>query len=342
MEKDRSNAEIAAKAHEDLRKSASVWAPSLFAFLLILLCFAALSIVSILLSIIFACFVVIPYFFGFTHQIFVACNAEKEGALSNQFFLAYFRPNFRGIYKVLLNLLRALGVSVAASTFFAAIYIPIVYFADPSFAYSINVLSDTLLSSSDTINIYNLPGILRYMEISSCVSVGAGVAGFLFFAKNYTMNGLFRVPVAELPSSVANLFYNHFYRLVRKDYKKLLWSKAWYVLISFPVLFALGLVLSLSLKIEYPFTLAIALAFGGFGLALSAPLFIALNAEFLESRVHERFQCQVSFSEDMLRRATRFPGISEEELESLRKSIESAKDALKEYEEKQGEESDKD
>ena len=320
-------AHIAAKR----KLKAGFAAVSANAFVLFLLCSiaAASSILSTFLVAAAIAFLVLPFLFAFTHLMvgYTEKGLMPDNRMTLHYFGLYFSPQYYGVYRVLINMLKAMGFFMGALWLSGIVYGIAAYASDPQFAELLIGAGEAYLNNDyeTLLSIMNTTEIVHYTNICNLIATGVGVCAFAYFIGNYGMNPFLRYYSSALDHGLAGAFYNRYYALSKKKFHRLYWKRGYGVYIVLPLSYAIPATVVSFFPELGPFATAIAL--GCFGLALSiyTPYLIALATEFWDRHTKNILRAQSQLADEMYERAASLPGIGEEELETLRQNYEKAK-----------------
>lgn len=233
MKKEKEAKSIRKLATEKWRENCGRISISLAIFSLFVILSLGLAFLSPFTLIITLPFVIIPSFFALS-GVFVIPEKENERE-SLSFFILYrnfYTPLFRGGYRVLIGLLKALLVFAVSLTVFTAIVYGVVLAKDQTFIDLINSIG-TDISNQDLIN-----QLVEYIESNELVSTLTNVSiivslnlSLLTFVHHL---GVHSIKIyhnfltnAPLPFSDLNYIYNITYskikHSIRKDYFKAFW-----------------------------------------------------------------------------------------------------------------------
>lgn len=310
-------------------------------FLLLSAIVASLSMLSVALSVLALCLLLLPYHFAATTMI-ARVGRLGEMPTNKEIWtrsIAYFHTPFIGSYRVLLNILKMIGFGLLGMLLGAVIIALSLGAADPSFYESFQTMMNLYVQndySSFEAYVLAQTSLLNWIDWTVLCGIGVGFCALCWTLSDYAMNPLVKTRVIAFPNArFSSDYYNRFFRLVRTKYWKTLLLEG-YGVVLLPVLgYAGGAVLGILLKLPLNFTIAVALGIAGLLLSLAMPYYLALVEEFFRHRRKETLFAQQKMMEYIYSRFSNVPNAPDKELESMRQDIEKTKNQLQNLDESQ-------
>ncbi|MCR5348169.1 MAG: hypothetical protein K6E59_00985 [Bacilli bacterium] len=316
---------IGNKAREEYRRIGGTCLLSGFALFSIGLLCAASCMVSMLLGAVTICLLFLPFLFSLTNAI--SYYAKEKSLPDNRItfmgFAAYFTSG-NGVYRVFLNLAKALGFLALGFLLTFLVYGLTAYQVDPSFRADYDALM-AFYEQGNAEAYYDLAGssvpLSRWSDVAVLVGDGCFLTAFAIFVSNYGLNPFFRAVFPRGSRGLAVRYYNYYFNHAHKDYYRLLWTQGYAGALLVPLGFGLGAGLSYAFGLQVRFALGIGVGVAFLVLALYIPYYLLLIAEFYSSHPKTLLQAELDIQMEFLLRAQSIPGYGEEEIEKIRQDI---------------------
>lgn len=320
------------------RKPYYVHALALMALLLIA---AGLSMVTLLAGIFFICFICVPYLYAYT--ILSADESSSEAPTHRQTlqaFAHYYSGGVFGVYRLLLNLLKSVGIYLLAYVLSMIIYGLIANQVDTLFHDEFaQVLS--FYQNADTDGVYNAllnaVALTRWINICQLISVGVTVFSFSLFLSAYAMNPYMQAFCQGFPISFTNTLYNHYYPYVRGEYRCARLAHCYGGAFLTLAVYGIGACTAMLLRWPDYTVVGFALALTAVVLALRMPRTMSLLVVFWKHTKKQMIRARLDLAKEIQARAYGIPNMRSEDLEHINADVESMEQMLRNYDEESNE-----
>jgi hypothetical protein len=278
-------------------------------------------------------FVLIPFLFAFQMTAFYL---RKNDFVTNREFFAYFRAYFKtpfaGCYRVLRNFLLALLWSLAVGVVVGVVYYAVASSIDASFTAAVNDVSALFVngSLSDVEDYLAASAPLALCEnVVSLAELFAGFYAFTHYLSSYGVNPYLRSAIVGASPRVSNLIYAGGLKTVGPRFWKDYYSALWLGIILFVLGFASGVGVGLLFIEEDSLLWGVSGILGSLIFLFAyLPYYFSVMGLLADKYRNGFADYSIKMAQRTLQELQQSQKLSEEEAESLRKSIDSAEKSL--------------
>ena len=326
-DKQKTRPEVEAK--RKLKAGAGAVFAQAFAFFTMTLVAAAASLLSEILAMVAIALLVLPSLFAFTHLLvfYTEKGMQPSHRVTLRYHAMYFTPQYRGVYRVLINVLKSLGFYLGGMWLAGIIYGLVSLATNPEFAAALEGFMNAYMALDyEAVFAYMQSDvILRFAEVASIAGMGAGICAFTYFIGNYAMNPFLRYYCAELAPRFATMFYSRYYSLGKKEFHRLYWKHGYGVYIVVPLSYVVPAVICCVIPALTRFGMAISLACMGLCLSIYLPYLLMLASEFWDGHTKLILRAQTELADELYARASALPGVTEEDLTQIKADLDRVK-----------------
>lgn len=182
-------------------------------------------------------FIVIPLFLGFIIINFYLPSNPGKPHFIFRGFIAYYSPPFFGIFRVILGLIKSIGIYLLSSTILILILFYTVGMKDPNFASII----DRIVQNQNNVDLLQLSrelqansSFLLIENVSVMVSVGLAAYMFVHHILVNSFKVHFNFVEANIkPARAVNLIHKGAIGYFRKDFYRDYYFSIWYMILLF-------------------------------------------------------------------------------------------------------------
>lgn len=297
------------------------------------------SLIHPALELVLIPFVLIPIYYAMT-LIHLSFSYENNLNLSSifQYFKMYFkRPNF-GVFNIISNLIRSIGVGLLGSVVFGivAIIVTSSIYGD-AFYNVIQTLMEASMSAQE-VDLVVLLGdnykiLYLYEIISTLPATVLSNAAFIYFINRSSLGIYLRLSYPKSDPNFLRQTFAYASKKYSKELRKDYWSLNWPFYLLLIIGMALGAFLGIYLYSNIELASALSLVGGALFVTPFLPFYFS-NKEALYSKYEQNFiNCSIEVTNAVIKNLQSRIELNEEEKKDLERMLNNLENPLEEHEE---------